>query len=78
MNRRNAVKIRRRSRIAKSSQETEILVTREAIPASGPYCVLPPHFFERSSLAARDASVKRTLLTISTWAGRSVMQVERC
>ena len=39
------------------------------------YCELPGAFFDRAILA--DQENKKTLLSVTTWDGRSIMAVER-
>ena len=56
------------------------ILNEEQVSVQYPYCVLPPHFFERVVYLKRTAVMaqrerSRTVLSVQTWDGRDVMSV---
>jgi len=63
-----------KSMVSNKNLETEIVIETES-DIEAPYCVLPPYFFERANALA--AQRDRPLLSITSWDGRSVMEMAR-
>ncbi len=59
--------------------EVELREDLGALPGTHPHCVLPPHFFERALFLKQRKegwqNSERTILSVQTWDGRSVMSL---
>lgn len=65
--------IRKLSRARSKNIETEIIETSGLSPH--PYCELPNHFFDCAGLIP-NPSTSKTVLTVATWDGRSVLSID--